>query len=262
MSLFNLQLFNLYSEKLNTKNYYTPVDISSDSFKQFRANTKDDFSYLEAKRLHNEAEKYTKKLGNQQLKVLRRAAPQLQTAMSAVQASRALTTPDYENLFGRRAEQYAPADSIASRFSPTAYLAELYREAKELHGEGMPEHIDVRRPDIGSLVLNQAAQDETLSTLSMANKVIKASIGEADIEKKLLETQGPNGAAFHFPFERVQSVMEQKGLEAKEVFEVLGRSHWLESQASLNLKVTLKQADEFKDAFRELIQRKKNIPYY
>ncbi len=244
-----MSLFNLYSEKLHAKNYYTAVDISSDSFKQFRANTKDDFSYLEAKRLHNEAEKYTKKLGNQQLKVLRRAAPQLQTAMSAVQASRALTTPDYENLFGRRAEQYAPADSIASRFSPTAYLAELYREAKELHGEGMPEHIDVRRPDIGSLVLNQAAQDETLSTLSMANKVIKASIGEADIEKKLLETQGPNGAAFHFPFERVQSVMEQKGLEAKEVFEVLGRSHWQESQAIYDLNLSPTEVEEFKKVF-------------
>lgn len=227
MSLFNLQLFTLYSEKLNAKNYDTAVDISSDSFKQFRAKTKDDFSYLEAKKIHNEAEKYTKKLGNQQLKVLRRAAPQLQTAMSAVQASRVLTTPDYENLFGRRAEQYAPADSIASRFSPTAYLTELYREAKELQGEGMPEHIDVRRPDIGSLILNQAAQDETLSTLSMANEVIKASIGEANIEETLsilpedseligdpdTEKTLPKGLPFHLPFERIQSAMATKGIE-------------------------------------------------
>ncbi len=246
MSLFNLQLFTLYSEKLNAKNYYTAVDISSDSFKQFRAKTKDDFSYLDAKKIHNEAEKYTKKLGNQQLKVLRRAAPQLQTAMSAVQASRVLTTPDYENLFGRRAEQYAPADSIVSRFSPTAYLTELYREAKELHGEGMPEHIDVRRPDIGSLILNQAAQDETLSTLSMANEVIKASIGEPDIEKTLSENQG---SQFHFPFERVRSVMMQKGIKTKEIFETVDRSHWLESQAIYDLNLSPTEVEEFKKVF-------------
>lgn len=251
MSIFNLPLFKLYSEKLHAKNYHTAVDISSDSFKKFRVKTEDDFSYLEAKKIHNEAEKYTKKLGNQQLKVLRRAAPQLQTAMAAVKVGRELITPDYENLFGRRSDQYAPEGSVSSRFSPTAYLAELYREAKELHGEGMPEHIDARRPDISSLALSQATQDETLSTLSMANEVMKASIGEADIEKKLSEAHGPDGAAFHFPFERVQSVMEQKGLEAKEVFEVLGRSHWQESLVPFSLKATPKQTNDLKDTFRK-----------
>lgn len=242
-------MFNSFKSGLNQQGYESITDISFDTFNVFRTKTKTLMSYQESKSLYDEAVKQSKSLKTKQLKVLRRAAPQLQTAMAAVKAGRELITPDYENLFGRRTDQYAPEGSVSSRFSPTAYLAELYREAKELHGEGMPEHIDVRRPDIGSLILNQAAQDKTLSTLSMANEVMKASIGEADIEKKLSEAQGPNGAAFHFPFERVQSVMEQKGLEAKEVFEVLGRSHWQESQAIYDLNLSPTQVEDFNALF-------------
>lgn len=220
-------MFNRFKSALNQQGYESIIDISFDTFNVFRTKTKSIMSYQESKSLYDEAVKQSKSLKTKQLKVLRRAAPQLQTAMAAVKASRELITPDYENLFGRRADQYAPEGSVSSRFSPTAYLAELYREAKELHGEGMPEHIDVRRPDIGSLVLSQAAQDETLSTLSMANEVIKASIGEADIEKKLsvlpedskliggpdTEKVLPKGLPFHLPFERIQSAMAQKGIE-------------------------------------------------
>ncbi|MGI9920198.1 neuraminidase-like domain-containing protein [Vibrio owensii] len=242
-------MFNSFKSGLNQQGYESITDISFDTFNVFRTKTKSIMSYQESKSLYDEAVKQSKSLKTKQLKVLRHAAPQLQTAMAAVKAGRELITPDYENLFGRRSAQYVPEGSVSSQFSPTAYLAELYREAKELHGEGMPEHIDVRRPDIGSLILSQATQDETLSTLSMANEVMKASIGEADIEKKLSEAQGPDGAAFHFPFERVQSVMEQKGLEAKEVFEVLGRSHWQESQAIYDLNLSPIQAEKIKKVF-------------
>ncbi|WP_104023953.1 neuraminidase-like domain-containing protein [Vibrio hyugaensis] len=221
-------MFNSFKSGLNQQGYESITDISFDTFNVFRTKTKTlNMSYQESKSLYDEAVKQSKSLKTKQLKVLRRAAPQLQTAMAAVKAGRELITPDYENLFGRRTDQYAPEGSVSSRFSPTAYLAELYREAKELHGEGMPEHIDVRRPDISSLILNQAAQDKTLSTLSMANEVMKASIGEADIEKKLsmlpegseligdpdTEKALPEGLPFHLPFERIQSAMAGKGIE-------------------------------------------------
>ncbi|WP_104038531.1 Tc toxin subunit A-related protein [Vibrio jasicida] len=220
-------MFNSFKSGLNQQGYESITDISFDTFNVFRSKTKTLMSYQESKSLYDEAVKQSKILKTKQLKVLRRAAPQLQSAMAAVKAGRELITPDYENLFGRRTDQYAQEGSVSSRFSPTAYLAELYREAKELHVEGMSEHIDARRPDIGSLVLNQAAQDETLSTLSMANEVMKASIGEADIEKKLsmlpedseliddpdTEKALPEGLPFHLPFERIQSAMAEKGIE-------------------------------------------------
>ncbi|GGK43680.1 hypothetical protein GCM10007987_28760 [Aliivibrio fischeri] len=65
MTLFSFQLFNLYYKELISKNYYTVLDITSDSFYKFRENTRDVFSFLEAKRLYNEAEKYNKKLSRQ-----------------------------------------------------------------------------------------------------------------------------------------------------------------------------------------------------
>lgn len=43
MTLFSFQLFNLYYKELISKNYYTVLDITSDSFYKFRENTRDVF---------------------------------------------------------------------------------------------------------------------------------------------------------------------------------------------------------------------------
>ncbi len=46
MTLFSFQLFNLYYKELISKNYYTVLDITSDSFYKFRENTRDVFFFF------------------------------------------------------------------------------------------------------------------------------------------------------------------------------------------------------------------------
>ena len=51
---------------------------------------------------------------------------------------------------------YVVKDCVSSLSSPAAYLTALYREARNLHLKGSPQHLYVRRPDLQWLVLSDS----------------------------------------------------------------------------------------------------------
>lgn len=81
-------------------------------------------------------------------------------------------TNDYNDMFGGRADKFAQPGSVASMFSPAAYLTELYREGNKLHADGSPNDINTRRPDLASLALSQQNQDDEISTLALSNELL------------------------------------------------------------------------------------------
>ncbi|MBS9434144.1 neuraminidase-like domain-containing protein [Photorhabdus hainanensis] len=148
------------------------TDISHLSFDELRKKVKDKLSWSQTQSLYLEAQQVQKDNLLHEARILKRANPQLQSAVHL-----ALTTPhtdqqDYNSRFGNRASQYAAPGAISSMFSPAAYLAELYRQARNLHAEDSIYHLDKRRPDLKSLVLSQKNMDTEISTLSLSNKVL------------------------------------------------------------------------------------------
>ncbi|WP_289994413.1 neuraminidase-like domain-containing protein [Photorhabdus laumondii] len=147
--------------------------------------------------------------------ILKRANPQLQNAVHL-----ALTTPHadqqgYNSKFGGRASQYVAPGTVASMFSPAAYLTELYRQARDLHAENTIYHLDKRRPDLKSLILSQQNMDDEVSTLSLSNKVLLEGIqtqagqeGHTHVMKALSTFRPTGSIPYHDAYENVRKVIQ------------------------------------------------------
>jgi len=128
-------------------------------------------------------------------------------------------------------DEMASSGSVSSMFSPAAYLAELYTEAKQLHPSTSANHLDKRRPDLASLVLSQDNMDNQQSVLSLFNNLLVAQISasgavsgtgtgtDTDTEIKfktnpvqnMLATYRQSGVTpFHYPYAAVRACLLQK----------------------------------------------------
>lgn len=153
----------------------TLQDIMVRSFAEVKELTGDTFSWGEKNFLYQQAQKELKENKMAESRILSRANPQLANAMRlGIRQSSMLRS--YDDWFPQRAESFVKPDSVASMFSPAAYLTELYREARSLHKEATPNHLDTRRPDLASLPLSQTNMDNELSTLSLSNELLLNNI--------------------------------------------------------------------------------------
>ncbi|EFT0959253.1 insecticidal toxin complex protein A [Salmonella enterica] len=159
----------------------TLPDIMARSFAEVKELTGDAFSWGEKNFLYQQAQKELKENKMAESRILSRANPQLANAVRlGIRQSSMLRS--YDDWFPQRAESFVKPDSVASMFSPAAYLTELYREARSLHKETTPNHLDTRRPDLASLPLSQTNMDDELSTLSLSNELLLNNI-EAQEDK-------------------------------------------------------------------------------
>ncbi|WVV47586.1 Tc toxin subunit A [Pseudomonas sp. NA13] len=88
--------------------------------------------------------------------------------------------PTYMNLFNPDIKGSAPAGAIENRASTTAYLVALREWVRDyIEGNGpevIPLPLEMRRPDVDELLLNEMAVDRRLSRLEIANSVLEAQI--------------------------------------------------------------------------------------
>lgn len=91
------------------------------------------------------------------------------------------STQGYLEMFGERALRYVPPGDVASRFSPAAYLVELFHNARALYRQGSPWHIDSRRPDLRTLVLSNTNLDTPVSALTLSNEILLSKAGQAGL---------------------------------------------------------------------------------
>ncbi|TDB55585.1 neuraminidase-like domain-containing protein [Photorhabdus luminescens] len=147
--------------------------------------------------------------------ILKRANPQLQNAIHLAITEPHADQQGYNSKFGGRASQYVAPGSVASMFSPAAYLTELYRQARGLHADNSIYHLDKRRPDLKSLTLSQQNMDDEVSTLSLSNKVLQEGIktltgleNHTDVMKALSTFRPAGSMPYHDAYENICKVIQ------------------------------------------------------
>nr|BBF83680.1 A component of insecticidal toxin complex [Enterobacter sp.] len=175
----------------------------------------EELSWGEAQFLARQAEKLEKQNRMLEAGVLSRANPQLASAVrSGIHQSRHARS--YESLFGSRADAFVSPDSVASMFSPAAYLTVLYREAQDLHSSQSVFNLKNRRPDLAGLSLSQRNMDEEVSTLTLANEVLAEHISRhenttpEDLLKTLATHRMTGQTPYHQPYETIRQVILEK----------------------------------------------------
>ncbi|MCW7550303.1 neuraminidase-like domain-containing protein [Photorhabdus sp. APURE] len=203
------------NEILKSKGFNSKTDICHLSFEEFRREVKDKLSWSQTQSLYLEAQQVQKDNLLHEARILKRANPHLQSAVHL-----ALTTPHadqqgYNSRFGNRASKYTAPGAISSMFSPAAYLAELYRQARNLHAENSIYHLDKRRPDLKSLVLSQKNMDTEISTLSLSNNMLLEGIktqpdlnSHAKVMEALSNFRVSSMMPYHDAYESVRKIIQ------------------------------------------------------
>lgn len=118
--------------------------------------------------------------------------------------------PTYTDMFNPDWANHCPPDAIEATTSPVAYLADLYRYAKELEATGNEAEVislDARRPDLRDLVLDHAALNRVEPTIVLVNEILEKSIrshldglglNDTTVDDAMLKARYPNA----LPFER------------------------------------------------------------
>lgn len=153
----------------------TLPDIMVRSFDEVKALVGDMLTWGEKNFLYQQAQKELKENKMMESRILTRVNPQLTNAVR-LGIRQSSMQRGYDDLFPARVGHFVKSGSVASMFSPAAYLTELYREAKNLHNDSSPNHLDTRRPDLASLPLSQTNMDDELSTLSLSNELLLNNI--------------------------------------------------------------------------------------
>nr|WP_314266016.1 neuraminidase-like domain-containing protein [uncultured Moellerella sp.] len=114
----------------------------------------------------------------------------------------------------QRDKDHVAAGSVASMFSPAAYLTKLWLEAKALHPAGHFYGLQARRPDLQNLRLSQDNLDKPVSTLTLSNELLanlcqtNANFASYDALLEAMSTySASSGRGFHQPFEMLRGLL-------------------------------------------------------
>ncbi|MEQ1968174.1 neuraminidase-like domain-containing protein [Xenorhabdus nematophila] len=221
MNKFHLGISEVLKNKCG---FHCSADICQHSFEQFRQKVSELLSWSETRTLYDDALEDQKNHRLYEAKLLSRANPQLQNAIHLAMNNSDAVQYSYNNEFGSRTSQFVAPGSVASMFSPAAYLTELYREAWNLHTEDSLYHLDKRRPDLKHLTLNQQNMDEEISTLSLSNELllegIKKKTGLKDqnaVMQELAATQVTGITPYHDAYETVRQAMNLQDPQLKQL---------------------------------------------
>ncbi|MEZ6938934.1 Tc toxin subunit A [Aeromonas sp. S12(2024)] len=121
--------------------------------------------------------------------------------------------------------EFVHPDSLQSRLSPAAYLAELYR----LTG-GKEGRLQQRRPDLAFLPLTESTMHEEVSTLALANQALAASIIQKEsgltdlegLERALNSPQTSLLSLFQRHDQFIQLALRAHGISYQQVNVTLG----------------------------------------
>lgn len=190
--------------------------IALESRAQFRRRVKGTLSTTEATDLYREAQRQLKDARLFEAKLISRSSPALKTIKSLSDNAERVNLLGYEDEFGGRALRYTRPGTVSSMFSPAAYLTELYREARNLHGQDSPCHIDNRRPDLKSLVLSQDNMDVEVPALELCDEVLISKVATVmnqnagTVLRHLAERRASGQTPYHDLYTRVREGVRLK----------------------------------------------------
>lgn len=211
----NTQTLSRLQSSIEPLGIKTLIEIALFSFDEFRNKVRDVLSWHETRVMYRAAQRSLNESRLYEALLLSRSNPQLSQAVGLAIAPPRVQLHDYESMLGQRASQYVAPGSVASMFSPAAYLTEMYREARALHYTNSPYHLGVRRPDLATLVLSQSNLDESLSTLDLSNEILQAAIrahdtsltGDESVPQRLATWRTKGATPFNEAFEQVRRAL-------------------------------------------------------
>lgn len=237
------ELYQSHAKELVSLGYQSLTDIAQHSFATFRQACRSVLSWSESRSIYVQAQRHVAGLSAQRRKILTHANPQLKNALHLANNPMQQQTRDYEALFRQRADVYTTTSSVASMFSPAAYLTELYREGKQLHTSDKHQYLDKRRPDLQRLLLSQSNQDAELTTLALSNDIllstIKTSTNQTDtqLRENLNDFAYPFDLPYHIPFASIETALAVNKTSFEALAHALARS-----QISNSFPVTTRAA--------------------
>lgn len=129
---------------------------------------------------------------------------------------------NYEDWFKQTsAAGFAHPDSVGSLFSPASYLTDLYRAAKPLHPSTSGLQLNLRRPDLGPLLLSDANLNEEVSTLALTLEVLEAGV-TGDVDELLRTSVYPMNLPYNHASEQILQGMAARKSSPAELWSVLG----------------------------------------
>ncbi len=157
---------------------------------------------------------------------------------------------NYEDWFKQTsAAGFAHPDSVGSLFSPASYLTDLYRAAKPLHPSTSGLQLNLRRPDLGPLLLSDANLNEEVSTLALTLEVLEAGV-TGDVDELLRTSVYPMNLPYNHASEQILQGMAARKSSPAELWSVLGdfEGQALRHDANLSSWATRMPANYARDA--------------
>ncbi|ATF91150.1 Salmonella virulence plasmid 28.1kDa A protein [Cedecea neteri] len=234
------ELLSKINESNNNDEEVLLASLQHLSFSEIQDKYSDVITYSQAKHIFDEAQEAKKANTLLETRVFTRANPQLPDAIRAGIASN-IESQSYDEMFGSRSSSFVLPGSVASMFSPAGYLTELYREAKDLFVESSAFNLQVRRPDLAELVLNQANMDEEISTLTLSNEILLAHV-EKETGKtgdKLLQYFASARQAGSLPYHRPYETLRQAILTLDPLLKALSGNPAVIAKADQNALLAL-----------------------
>nr|WP_241390906.1 neuraminidase-like domain-containing protein [Serratia proteamaculans]ULG17419.1 SppA [Serratia proteamaculans] len=203
----------------------TLTDLFSRSFPEVKKITGDSLSWGEVRYLYRQAQKEQKENQLTESRILARANPQLANTVR-LGIRQAASSRSYDDWFGSRADRFTRPNSVASMFSPAAYLTELYREAKDLHPATSQYRLDTRRPDLAQLALSQNNMDEEITTLGLSSELLLRSVGSHENldDGAVMELLAGYRQTGMTPYHRVYEAARQAILLRDPMLQAFGRN--------------------------------------
>ncbi|MFA0077743.1 neuraminidase-like domain-containing protein [Vibrio artabrorum] len=97
-------------------------------------------------------------------------------------------------------KNYVCDGSVASVYSPAAYLQELWSKAKGLHNDKSHRSLLKRRPDLADMALSQDNMDTEVSRLLLSNNLLFSMLSNFNVDTNFLSTQR-YASYYHEPLE-------------------------------------------------------------
>lgn len=174
----NMPLFAAIAKKLNIN---TPSELAAFSLEQVQEAAAGVASHSDCSDLHAEVVGRLNQSVTRARQAVTRTNPQLlQTPLLDVNPPAGRRGRRSNNFVSPRGGQFVNEGDVSSMFSPAAYLTEMYHNAEQLHDTSSARHLDKRRPDLASLTLNQDNLNTSLSTLSLSNEILQATLKKQD----------------------------------------------------------------------------------
>ncbi|HCT7987936.1 TPA: hypothetical protein OT855_004882, partial [Serratia liquefaciens] len=209
-----MPLFAALAEKLNIT---TLSELGDFSLEQVLAAAGDDVSLADCHALHAEAVRRLALSTTRERQAVTHANPQLLQAPHLGISAPAHAVAYGDNGIPDRNDHFVKEGDVSSMFSPAAYLTEMYHNAEQLHDKGKTYHLDTRRPDLSALTLSQENLDTPLSTLSLSNEILQATLKKQSqyttdekLHAALAENQSNPEGPYHHAFTGISEALRAR----------------------------------------------------